>query len=101
MPFLYEDKINPFIVTDMVFVIFVSNISSQLFCHVQNQIQELRKDTLKARRGQTLNLGQSNVNAADLAQVSFFAIEFSPYYSVGYHLCNCTVEVSFPDTFTK
>ncbi|PNF19022.1 hypothetical protein B7P43_G11805 [Cryptotermes secundus] len=36
---------------------------------IKNQIQELRKDTLKARRGQTLNLGQSNINAADLAQV--------------------------------
>jgi hypothetical protein len=34
--------------------------------HLQNQIQELRKDTLKARRG------QSNISAADLTQVSFF-----------------------------
>lgn len=68
---------------------------------MQNQIQELRKDTLKARRGQTLNLGQSNINAADLAQVSLFVIEFSPHYSVGFNLCNCEVEISFSDTFTK
>jgi len=39
-------------------------------CHVQNQIQELRKDTVKVRRSQALNLGQSNTNAAELSQVS-------------------------------
>jgi hypothetical protein len=41
----------------------------QSLCHVQNQIQELRKDTVKMRRSQALNLGQSNTNATDLSQV--------------------------------
>jgi hypothetical protein len=51
--------------------ILFSVIFSQSLCHVQNQIQELRKDTVKVRRSQALNLGQSNTNAAELPQVSF------------------------------
>jgi hypothetical protein len=50
--------------------ILFSIIFSQSLCHVQNQIQELRKDTMKVRRSQALNLGQSNTNAAELSQVS-------------------------------
>jgi len=50
--------------------ILFSLIFTQSICHVQNQIQELRKDTMKVRRSQALNLGQSNTNAAELSQVS-------------------------------